>query len=105
MAPFDERRGPSELRAGDVAMALLDYFENGGYPFASDGIERAQVLAFIVGYFSHGVGDTLWRLAIARARPMGQPVTRLPQIGRASCRERVYNSLVYGALKIKKERE
>lgn len=54
--PLEDRNGVSQLRSVDHAMALLEHLQNGGYAFR--GEERQQALAFIMGFFSHGVGDS-----------------------------------------------
>lgn len=51
------RVGSSEFRSIDFAMALLAYAKSGDYAF-QDTVEQDQVLAFVMGYFAHGVGDS-----------------------------------------------
>lgn len=53
--PFEDRHGATELRAIDFAMGMLAYLNNG---FVGTAEEKEQVLAFIIGYISHGVGDS-----------------------------------------------
>jgi hypothetical protein len=55
--PYESREGPAELRAVDFAMALLDFANSGAYAFDGPSSEHEKVLGYIMGYFSHGVGD------------------------------------------------
>jgi hypothetical protein len=55
--PFESREGPAEMRAIDFAMALLTFANSGAYTFDGPSNEREKVIAYIMGYFSHGVGD------------------------------------------------
>src|SRR3954469_5282594 len=55
--PYESREGPAEMRAIDFAMALLTFANSGAYTFDAASSEREKVIAFIMGYFSHGVGD------------------------------------------------
>ncbi|HEY5959068.1 MAG TPA: hypothetical protein VIV60_21065 [Polyangiaceae bacterium] len=52
----EARIGASEFRAIDYPMSMLAFANGGAYSFASG--EREQVLAFIMGYLSHAVGDS-----------------------------------------------
>ncbi len=55
MDAFELRRGPAEFRSVDFATAMIEFL-NTRYPATGD--EREQILAFIMGYVSHGVGDS-----------------------------------------------
>jgi hypothetical protein len=52
--PFESRKGPVEYRSIDFATAMLEFFAT----YAAEDEERAQIIAFIIGYVSHGVGDS-----------------------------------------------
>lgn len=54
--PYEQRRGPAEFRSIDFVTAMLEFFNTRYTP--SDAKERAQIVAFIMGYVSHGVGDS-----------------------------------------------
>jgi hypothetical protein len=51
--PSEGRKGASQLRSIDFAMAMLDHLQAAGLT----GAEYDQALAFIMGFFSHAVGD------------------------------------------------
>jgi hypothetical protein len=51
----ETRQGPSEFRAIDYAMDLLKFWQT--FAFPNDDAKQ-EALAFIMGYFSHGVGDS-----------------------------------------------
>ncbi len=54
---LENRKGPSTYRAIDFAIVLLEFWRE--YDWREDQEdERAQALAFVMGYFSHGVGDS-----------------------------------------------
>jgi hypothetical protein len=52
---FENRKGPAEFRSIDFATAMLEFLNT---RYNAVGAERAQILAFIMGYLSHGVGDS-----------------------------------------------
>jgi hypothetical protein len=55
---FEDRRTPSQYRAIDYAMAMLDFL-NDRYQSSKtvSAVERGQIIAFIIGYIGHCVGD------------------------------------------------
>jgi hypothetical protein len=52
---FENRKGPAEFRSIDFATAMIEFLNTRYSPSAT---ERGQILAFIMGYISHGVGDS-----------------------------------------------
>lgn len=52
---FSDRTGPAEYRSIDFATSMLKFFAT--YT-PVDESERQQIIAFIMGYVSHGVGDS-----------------------------------------------
>lgn len=59
--PFESREGPAEFRSIDFATAMLVFLEqySGGFfsPAPKGSEQYQQIVAFIMGYISHGVGD------------------------------------------------
>lgn len=51
--PYSDRGGAAEFRAIDFPMAMLDFLATD----YSASPEHDQILAFILGYLSHGIGD------------------------------------------------
>lgn len=55
--PLSERRGPATFRAIDFATEMLRFWRADDWGATSPS-EREQAFAFIMGYLSHGVGDS-----------------------------------------------
>ncbi|WP_437647070.1 hypothetical protein [Sorangium sp. So ce362] len=51
---YENRSGPTEFRSIDFATAMLEFFAT----YEASTEERKEVLAFMMGYLSHGVGDS-----------------------------------------------
>ncbi|KYF54952.1 hypothetical protein BE08_40100 [Sorangium cellulosum] len=51
---YENRDGPVEFRSIDFATAMLEFFAT----YAPSGDERKEILAFMMGYISHGIGDS-----------------------------------------------